>query len=375
MRGQSTVSFISTYPPTRCGLATFNKSLLKALAKYRGSASGLSVVAVSPEADPEAGEEFPPEVVGSIEPGVGLVPTLESDFVILQHEFGIYGADDGIAVLDILDQQLAPVLVVLHTVLSEPSERQRYIIESIASRAHGLVVMSEAALSRLEAHYDLQGCPAVTIPHGTWLSERSRPLRRSRPIVLTWGLLGPGKGLEQGIRAMTRLRHLNPKPLYVIAGQTHPNVLKREGERYRNHLIDLAAKLGVDDMVQFVNRYMTSADLRAMRASADICLLPYESRHQVTSGALVEALGAGIPVVATRFPHAVELVGSGAGLLVGYDDPTGIAKAIELLLTDPRAMARAHAAVDRMRPSLSWLAVAERYESLMLGVEAEVGAA
>jgi glycosyltransferase involved in cell wall biosynthesis len=371
VRGNPSVSLVSTYPPTRCGLATFNRSLFQALSRNRGTSSGLGVVAVSPQ----PGTELPPEVVAVVDPGRSQIPAAASDFVILQHEFGIYGADDGIAVLDILDRLAAPSLVVLHTVLSEPSRRQREIIEGLALQAQSLVVMSEAARTRLEVNYDLHGCPVTTIPHGSWLSDRQRSVPRSRPIILTWGLLGPGKGLEQGIRALTKLRHLDNKPLYVIAGQTHPNVLKGQGERYRRQLSDLAVDLGVGSMVRFINRYLTTADLASLRGLADVCLLPYESREQATSGALVEAIGAGVPVVATKFPHAVELLGSGAGRLVCHDDPVGIAEAIELYLTDPEAVATANAAIDRVRPSLSWLTVAQRYEASMVGVGATVGAA
>ncbi|HUP15185.1 MAG TPA: glycosyltransferase [Acidimicrobiia bacterium] len=341
------------------------------MSRNRGTSRGLHVVAVSPQ----AGTELPPEVIAVVDPGRTSVPAAASDFVILQHEFGIYGSDDGVAVLDILDQLAAPSFVVLHTVLSDPSRRQREIVEVMALQARSFVVMSEAARARLEVNYDLHGCPVATIPHGSWLTDRYRSVPRGRPIVLTWGLLGPGKGLEQGIRALTRLRHLDNKPLYVIAGQTHPNVIRGQGERYRHQLADLAVDLGVDSMVRFINRYLTSADLASLRGLADVCLLPYESHEQVTSGALVEAIGARVPVVATKFPHAVELLGSGAGRLVGHDDPAGIAEAIELYLTDPGAVATANAAIDRVRPSLSWLTVAQHYESLMVGVRATAGAA
>jgi glycosyltransferase involved in cell wall biosynthesis len=341
------------------------------MSRNRGTTSGLGVVAVSPQ----PGTELPPEVVAVVDPGRSSLPAADSDFVILQHEFGIYGSDDGIAVLDILDKLAAPSLIVLHTVLADPSRRQREIVEGMALLAESFVVMSEAARTRLEANYDLHGCPVTTIPHGSWLSDRQIPVPGRRPIILTWGLLGPGKGLEQGIRALTKLRHLDSKPLYVIAGQTHPNVLKGQGERYRRQLSDLAVDLGVDSMVRFINRYLTIADLDSLRGMADVCLLPYESREQVTSGALVEAIGAGVPVVATKFPHAVELLSSGAGRLVGHDDPDGIAEAVELYLTDPEAVATATAAIDHVRPSLSWLTVAQRYESLMVGVGVTAGAA
>jgi polysaccharide biosynthesis protein PslF len=371
VRAYPSVALVSTYPPTRCGLATFNKSLFEALARNRGTASDLSVVAISP---PGVGAS-PPEVVAGIDPGLSLISPTDSDFVILQHEFGIYGRSDGNAVLDILENLGKPALVVLHTVLSDPSPRQREIVEGMARQAHSLVVLSKAARTRLEGNYRLNGCPVETIPHGSWLSDRPRSPRRGRPIILTWGLLGPGKGLEQGIRAMANLGHLDPKPLYVIAGQTHPNVLRDQGERYRLRLMDLAVDLGVSDMVRFINRYLTAGDLEYLRGRADVCLLPYESRQQVASGALVEAIGAGVPVVATRFPHAVELLGSGAGQLVGYDDAAGIAAAIELLLMDPEALATSRAAIERIRPSLSWLAVARQYESLLLTVGATAGAA
>ena len=371
MRGHPSVALVSTYPPTRCGLATFNRSLFEALARNRGTAKDLYVVAISPP----AGETSPPEVVAGIDPGRTLISPSGADFVILQHEFGIYGPDDGIAVLDILENLARPALVVLHTVLSDPSRRQREIVEGMALQAQSLVVLSEAARTRLESNYQLNGCPVETIPHGSWLSDRPRSRPEGRPIILTWGLLGPGKGLEQGIRAMASLAHLDPQPLYVIAGQTHPNVLREQGERHRLQLMDLAVDLGVGDMVRFVNRYLTAGDLDYLRGRADVCLLPYESRQQIASGALVEAIGAGLPVVATRFPHAVELLASGAGHLVGHDDPAGISAAIEMLLTDPEAVAISRAAIEQVRPSLSWLSVAQQYDSLMVTVGATAGAA
>ncbi|MGH8927211.1 MAG: glycosyltransferase [Acidimicrobiia bacterium] len=363
----SSVSFVSTYPPTRCGLATFTKSLLEAMAAYRdqidpGGPPALSVLAVS-----QPSGVVPHEVVGRIDPGITPVAPPSSDYVILQHEFGIYGPDDGIAVLDIIDALGAPVVAVLHTVLMEPTRRQRYIIQAMARRVHRLVVMSETARDRLLERYDLGGCPVESIPHGAWLADRPPHLDRPRSKILTWGLLGPGKGLEQGIVALSKLRHLEPKPLYVIAGQTHPNVLLRHGERYRQQLADLAAKLDVADMVRFDNHYLSAGDLAALRAQADVCLLPYESRDQVTSGALVEAIGARLPVVATRFPHAVELLSGGAGELVDYDDPDAIALALERFLTDPEARTRAQVEIGRLRPSFSWSAVARRYEALLAG--------
>lgn len=366
--------FVSTYPPTRCGLATFSKSLFDALVIARGSRAGLGIAAVgSPSL------EYPPEVVVNLHPEAGLrLPRRFAstfDVMVLQHEFGIFGPDDGIRVLDLVTSADLPVISVLHTVLAEPSNRQRYIIETLAENSAGLVVMSEAARERLEMSYDVAGCPVETIPHGTVLADPLPSFDRPRPMVLSWGLLGPGKGLEVGIRAMRRLRHLKPAPIYVIAGQTHPNVLKSQGESYRIGLAELAQDLGVADMIRFVNRYLTADDLVQLRSQASVALIPYENNVQVTSGALVEAIGAGLPVVATRFPHAIELLSGGAGDLVEHGDARGIARSLERLLIDPVRRRNAARAIDALKPHLSWSAVGAAYQRLFVAAAAEVGAA
>jgi glycosyltransferase involved in cell wall biosynthesis len=194
-------------------------------------------------------------------------------------------------------------------------------------------------------------------------------------MILSWGLLGPGKGLESGIRAMRHLRHLDPMPSYVIAGQTHPNVLKSQGEAYRIGLMELAEEEGVSDMVRFINRYLTADDLNRLRSEAGAALLPYENRVQVTSGALVETLGAGVPVVATRFPHAVELLEAGAGELVDKGDHKAMAASLENLLVNPARRFAAMAAIEELKPRLSWEGVAAAYNRLFAIVAEEAGAA
>jgi glycosyltransferase involved in cell wall biosynthesis len=332
----------------------------------------LSVAAVG---DPEL--EYPPEVVAQFVPEAGLrMPRAVAsrfDLIVIQHEFGIFGDDDGIAVLDLAASSSAPVITVLHTVLAKPFSRQRHIIEHLAEHSAGLVVMSEAARQRLQDHYRVDGCPVDMIPHGAEIS----PTRTGtpRPMILSWGLLGPGKGIESGIRAMRHLRHLEPTPTYVIAGQTHPNVLKSQGEAYRVGLKELAEEEGVADMVRFINRYLTAEDLNRLRSEAAAALLPYENREQVTSGALVETLGAGVPVVATRFPHAVELLEAGAGELVDQGDHQAMAESLERLLVDPARRLDAISAIDELKPRLSWEGVASAYNRLFAIVADEAGAA
>jgi glycosyltransferase involved in cell wall biosynthesis len=360
------VTFVSTYPPTRCGLATFTESLRTAMARNRGSEAGLDVLAVAPSGD------LPPEVVGTIDPVGAKFLRARTDLAILQHEYGIFGGNDGEAVVDLVDSLGVPVV----TVLEQPSPRQRRIVEQLARQSINLVVMSNAAQARLVAAYRIGDCPVTNIPHGGWSSGPRRVHRRhERPVILTWGLLGPGKGLENAIRALPALVDLDPRPLYVIAGQTHPGVLKTTGERYREYLEGLVTELGVDDMVRFFNRYLSAADLHSLRRRASVCLFPYESRDQVTSGALVEALVGQVPVVATPFPHAVELLSTGAGLLVEYDDSASIAAALRKILTNRGTAATATSALERLAADLSWPGVARKYESLLQGVGLDAGAA
>jgi glycosyltransferase involved in cell wall biosynthesis len=355
------VSFVSTYPPTRCGLANFTHSLRRAIAGNRSSESGLDVTAVTGSGE----RDFPSEVSATVDPlRPDRVKPVLSDVAVLQHEFGIWGPNDGEGVLEVIDRLQVPTLTVLHTVLEHPSPNQRRIIEGLAQHSLGLIALSEAAGRRLTGSYDLGRCTVADIPHGGWPDVRRDFREGTRPVILTWGLLGPGKGLEDAIRALPALRRLDPKPLFVIAGQTHPNVLRVDGERYRDSLEKLVDAVAVRDMVKFLNRYLSNGDLSSLRRRATVCLFPYESRDQVSSGALVDAIAGQVPVVATRFPHAVELLSGGAGLLVDHSDPAAISAALEAFLTDRHTMSVARNTLEKLSAELSWPAVAQRYEEL-----------
>jgi len=181
------------------------------------------------------------------------------------------------------------------------------------------------------------------------------------PLMLTWGLLGPGKGIERVIDALPSLRDLAPLPHYLVVGETHPRVLDRDGEAYRTSLLARAARLGVADMVTFRSGYLDVATLGSLAASADVVILPYDSHEQVTSGVLIEAVTARRPVIATAFAHAVELLGSGAGLLVDHDDPDAMAAAIRQVLCEPALAASMTSRAAALAPELIWSAVAARY--------------
>jgi glycosyltransferase involved in cell wall biosynthesis len=357
--------FVSTYPPTQCGLATFTAALFAELVTAGGADGRVVRLVDTPQPWPAA------EVVGELVAGDPAGPAAAADLlnggdvVIVQHEYGVYGGRDGDAVLPLLEALRVPSVVVLHTVLTHPSPHQRVVLEAVAARADALVTMTDTARDRLAAGYAVDMRKVSVIPHGAHVPAPSAGRAPgSPPTVLTWGLIGPGKGIEWGIRAMAELADLEPTPRYVVAGHTHPKVLLREGEAYRDRLGMLVRRLGLGATVRFDGRYRDAAALGALVRSADVVLLPYDSTDQVTSGVLIEAVAALRPVVATRFPHAVELLGSGAGLVVDHQDPVAIAAALRRVLTRADLAAGMTRAAAATAPALLWPAVAERYREL-----------
>ena len=231
------------------------------------------------------------------------------DCLLFEHEYGIFGGPNGNEILDLLDVVDVPVIAVLHSVLGRPSTAQRQILAAIARQAKRLVVMSNAARQLLLERYDVPESKVRVIPHGAHPVPYIEPFCHDRrPLLLTWGLVGPGKGLEHVIRAVALLRHRGIVVEYRIVGETHPNVRERNGERYRESLTELASVLCVADLVSFDSGYQTVRAFAGHIAGADIVVIPYDSREQVTSGVLAEGLAGGKIIVATQFPHAVEVL-------------------------------------------------------------------
>jgi glycosyltransferase involved in cell wall biosynthesis len=359
----TTYGFLSTHPPTRCGLATFNAALAAALTA--GASTG-GVVRVT-----TGGDEGPPgptvaHTWRAHDPS-GWRDAADAlngyDIAVIQHEYGIYPGADGADVLRLMRRLRVPSIVVLHTVLSRPTPRQKSVLEQIVGAAGAVVTMTGTAHDRLIVGYDVDPAKISAIPHGAADHTGTPVVRGPRPHLLTWGLLGPGKGIEWAIRALPHLRRLDP--LYTVAGRTHPKVLERHGESYRAGLHKLGAELGVAHAVDYRSHYLDDAALGTLIRSADVVVLPYDSVEQVTSGVLIEAVAAGVPVVATAFPHAVELLTDGPGVLVPHRNPRALATAVRKVLTRPEQFRTEDDAA-----TLRWPAVAARYEALAEGLVA-----
>jgi len=225
--------------------------------------------------------------------------------------------------------------------------------------------MTRTAQRRLR-DYDVDMAKVSVIPHGAHPPAPDVVVdgEQERPTILTWGLLGPGKGIEWVVEAMAQLKDLDPQPRYRVVGKTHPKVLDQDGQAYRTRLEERAAELGVADLVEFDDSYSDRAELQRTIAAAYVIVLPYDSEDQVTSGVLIEAVAASKAVISSSFPHAVELLGGGVGLLVPRHDPDAIAAALRRVLTDPSLHERMVAGAAALAPSLSWTAVGGQYRSL-----------
>ena len=280
----------------------------------------------------------------------------------MQHEYGIYGGTDGDGV---------------------GGHHRRATIPSIVDRPHGpqradpaskRSVLGDDRGDGRSRGGDVGGSQATPV---SWLRRRSQKshhhrARCDRPEVypgdafgqtdsVDLGSAGAGKGIERVIEAMGSLRQLHGPPRYLIAGRTHPKVLAADGEAYRDARAEQARRTGVADSVCFDASYRDVSSLTALIRSSAVVVLPYDSTDQVTSGVLVDALASGRPVVATAFPHAVELLGSGAGIVVDHDDPDALASALRRVLTDPRLAGSMAAEARRLAPTMAWPVVANAY--------------
>jgi polysaccharide biosynthesis protein PslF len=368
---------LSSALPTPCGIATFSRALGTAMERA-GATVGVVRVLDQPEATlaeglTELGTLVPNDPT-SIDCAAAALNT--QDVAIIQHEFGLYGGPDGEDVVSVMERLTVPAITVMHTVLRHPTPHQREVADAVLALSDEVVVMTEAAQQILERSFAVDVTRVSLIPHGASVITDMHPrAKNSRPRLLTWGLIGPGKGIERVLDALMTLTDVHPRPLYVVAGRTHPKVLAHSGDAYRNSLVARAELDDVRDMVHFDDSYRTLPSLQLLIESADVIILPYDSVDQATSGVLVDAIAAGRPVIATAFPHAVELLRTGAGIIVEHNDVGALSAALRRVLTEPGLADKMAAEAARIAPSLSWDHIASQYAMLARAALLGVGAA
>ncbi len=383
----TTAGFVNTYPPRQCGIATFARDLAAATlgvpdraVGLRAASSSVSVEVVALDAERR---DFPDEVRLRLNPDeraeyVAIARRMNErhyDVVSVQHEFGIYGGEDGEWILDLLERLEAPIVTTLHTVLAQPSANQRRIIEEIGRLSSRVVVLSRAAASRLGPIYRVDPALIEVVPHGVpdlgFVDPETRKPEfglAGRPVLLSFGLLSPGKGFELAIEAMASVVRVVPDTVYVILGSTHPELRRREGEQYREALTARARTLGLEDHVRFVDSYVDQPTLGRWLQAADVYVTSYPGADQVASGTLAYALGAGKALVSTPYAYARELLADGRGQLVPFGEPEALADAVAQFLTDPAVRDRARRLAYRHGRSMTWPVVGERYRQVFADV-------
>ena len=338
------IALIGTYTPRKCGIATFGNDVFEKLAEFHPNVQ-VDVYALDDPRDPLAYEG----VAGTIaydDPAAYAIAARRinesgADAVWLQHEYGIFGGPDGEMVCDFVDRLAAPLILTPHTVLTEPGERQRAILDHLVKRASRIMVMSRHSRDLLASRYGAPQEILQIIPHGA----PDRPFGRTeafkeriglagRNVLMTFGLLGPGKGLERVIEALPAIVARHPDTVYRIVGATHPNLVAREGEAYRERLQTLAEELGVAEHILWENRFVETGELLDQLEACDIYVTPYFNLQQSTSGTLSYAVALGKAVVSTPYLHARELLAGDAGVLIDPDCASSIADAVNALLDD-----------------------------------------
>lgn len=369
------IALIGNASPRRCGIATFTDDVRSALL---GRFPDLIIDTYAMN-DPGKTHAYGPEVVGTISQDeladyaqtARQINESGADVVLLQHEYGIYGGPAGEYIVHLLDRIAPPVVTTLHTVLTDPNPDQRRVLDAIIRRSARVVVMAEKGAEILRQVHGVDATKLVVVPHGIpdrtlidAVAMKSRFGFEGRKVLLTFGLLSPNKGIETMVHALPSIVEAHPDTLYVVLGATHPHLIAREGESYREHISTLAAELGVSDNIRFINEFTDREDLLDYLAATDVYVTPYLNEAQITSGTLSYAVGLGKAVVSTPYWHAAELLADGVGKLVPFGNAPALGEAIVTLLGDEQLANGMRAAAYGRGRTMIWSRVAETYRDL-----------
>jgi glycosyltransferase involved in cell wall biosynthesis len=379
VRDDLRIAFVSSNLPRRCGIATFSADLMAAI-KAADPRVRFRVAAID---EPNEVRPYGGEVRWRIRQGdasnyrvaAEAINRSNADIVNVQHEFGLYGTwkddvyDDHLR--PFLETLRKPVVTTLHTVPPDPTPSMREAISSAVRLSHATVVMAEAAADILAGTYGIAEVPVV-IPHGMPAIQPHGRVRMKqklgvpgRTIISTFGLVDPRKGIEFMIEAMPAIVAGHPAALYLVAGQTHPELRRHDGETYRNHLVATVKRLGLENNVSFIDEYMAQRDIIELLLASDVYVTPYLDPRQITSGTLAYALGAGKAIVSTAYLHAREALADGRGILVPFRDSAALAEAVNSLLEHPDRKQALERAAFAYASDMSWPRTGEHWLALM----------
>ncbi|HLO91317.1 MAG TPA: glycosyltransferase family 4 protein [Lentimicrobium sp.] len=378
------VAFIGTYPPRECGIGTFNRNLFNAIQcnidqqdQYEGI-----VIAMN---DHDRNYAYPDEVVYTIRQNsqedylqaAKYINVSGADVCLLQHEFGIYGGENGVYILPLLYRLEIPLVVTIHTILKNPSFNQKAVLQEICKMANRIVVMSHKAIDFLVEIYDIPESKIEYIEHGVPdivfnQDETKREFRlEGRNLLLTFGLISRNKGIETVIKALPRVIEKHPNLLYIVLGKTHPNVLRHSGEEYRIFLTKLINDLNLQRNVVLINKFVNQKELFKYLHASDIYITPYLNEAQITSGTLAYAVGVGSAVVSTPYWHATELLSDGKGILFDFNNSQALSDILIELLDNPEKRNQLRKKAYQHGTTITWPKTGARYYSVIMQVADE----
>lgn len=363
------VALLGNHLPRRCGIATFTTDLSDAIASV-GDDLDCFVLAMN---DGRHQHAYPSRVrfeladndLGAYTRAADFLNVNAVDVISVQHEYGIFGGKAGSHVLTLLRELRMPIVTTLHTILGAPNLHQRRVMDELTALSDRLVVMTAGGAELLREVHGVADDKIDIIPHGIpnvpFAGNKNRLGVEGRPLILTFGLLSPDKGIEYVIDALPTILAHHPDAVYIVLGATHPHIIERQGETYRLMLEDRAKRLGVDGSLIFHNRFVSQAELSEFLAAADIYITPYLNPEQITSGTLAYALGAGKAVISTPYPYARELLAEGRGILVPWKDSSAIGAEIVGLLDNPEKRLGLRQRAAAHGRAMLWPAVAHSY--------------
>src|SRR5436853_2108645 len=363
------VALLGNHLPRQCGIATFTTDLSDAISAVDPDLDCF-VLAMN---DGRHQHAYPGRVrfeltdsdAGAYTRAADFLNVNAIDVISVQHEYGIFGGKAGSHLLPLLRELRMPIVTTLHTILASPNLHQRRVMDEITALSDRLVVMTAGAAEILSDVHGVAAEKIDVIPH--WIpnvpfaGSKNRLGVEGRPLILTFGLLSPDKGIEHVIDALPTILAHYPDAVYIVLGATHPHIIERQGETYRLMLEDRAKRLGVDGNIIFHNRFVSQSELSEFLAAADIYITPYLNPEQITSGTLAYALGAGKAVISTPYAYARELLAEGRGILVPWKDAPTIAAEVVGLLEDPERLRELRSRAAEHGQSMRWPAVAESY--------------